>query len=119
MATYSPSVKSEDAVIDWTLSAVDVWRRVRAYSPWPTATTTVDGQPLRILEACSIDAPPAPPGTVMPLPEGVDAPPGSGFAVACGQGALAVVRGQRAGKRPLSGEELLRGYLGLMGKRLG
>ena len=119
LATYSPSVKREDAVIDWTLNAVDVWRRVRAYVPWPVATTTVGGEPLRILDAWPFDAPRRTPGMVVPLPDDVGAPPGTGFVVTCGDGALAIVRGQRAGKRPLSGEELLRGYRGLMGKRLG
>ena len=119
VATYSPSVKREDAVIDWTLSADDVWRRVRAYSPWPVATTSVNGESLRILEARPLDAPSGMPGTVVPLPEDANVPPGTGFAVTCGEGALAVVRGQRAGKRQLSGEDLLRGFQELMGKRLG
>ena len=56
---------------------------------------------------------------VIPLPEDASLPPGTGFAVTCGEGALAVVRGQRAGKRQLSGEDLLRGFQELMGKRLG
>ena len=119
LATYSPSVKREDAVIDWTLDAVDVWRRVRAYAPWPVATTTVDGEPLRILDSWPLDALSGTPGMVVQLPDDVGAPAGTGFAVTCGEGALAIVRGQRAGKRPLGGEELLRGYRGLMGKRLG
>jgi methionyl-tRNA formyltransferase len=59
------------------------------------------------------------PGTVLALPDVVDAPQGAGFAVQCGRGALAVVRTQRAGKRAVSGAELLRGARGLIGKRLG
>jgi methionyl-tRNA formyltransferase len=46
-------------------------------------------------------------------------PEGAAFAVRCGRGALAVVRTQRAGRRPMSGEELLRGWRGLIGGRLG
>jgi methionyl-tRNA formyltransferase len=118
-ASYAPQVRREDAVIDWSLPAVDVWRRVRAYNPWPVATTTVDGEPLRILEAWPLEAElPAPPGAMLPLPAGAQAPAGAGFAVRCGQGALAVVRAQRAGKRAISGEELLRGWRDLLGKRL-
>jgi methionyl-tRNA formyltransferase len=99
---------------------VDVWRRVRAYNPWPVATTTVDGEPLRILEAWSVDADAdAPPGTVVRLPEGVAAPAGAGFAVRCGKRLLAVVRAQRAGKRAVTGAELLRGWRDLLGRRLG
>ncbi|MEX0785372.1 MAG: methionyl-tRNA formyltransferase [Dehalococcoidia bacterium] len=118
--SYAPLVKREDAVIDWSLPATDVWRRVRAYNPWPVATTSVDGEALRILEAWPLEAEvDAPPGTAIELPAGASAPGGAGFAVRCGVGALAVVRGQRAGKRALSGEELLRGYRGLIGKGLG
>lgn len=119
LATHSRSVKREDAVIDWSMSATEVWRRVKAYAPWPVATTTVDGEPLRILEAWPVDGLAGDPGRVVELPEENDAPAGAGFAVACGEGALAVVRGQRAGKRPLSGEDLLRGYRDLMGRQLG
>ena len=119
LATYAPQVRREDALIDWSLPAVDVWRRVRAYNPWPVATTSVDGAPLRILEAWPLESEAGdPPGSVVPLPGGA-AVPGAAFAVSCGRGLLAVVRAQRPGKRVVSGEELLRGYRGLIGKRLG
>ena len=119
-STYAPPVRREDAVIDWSLPAVEVWRRVRAYNPWPVATTTLDGEPLRILQAWPLDVEArVEPGTVLALPDGSDAPEGAGFAVRCGQGALAVVRAQRAGRRGVSGAELLRGARGLIGKRLG
>ena len=118
-ASNAPTVQREDAVIDWSLPAVDVWRRVRAYQPWPVATTRVGDEPLRILEAWPLSADPdVPPGTVLPLPEATEAPAGAGFAVRCGQGVLAVVRAQRAGRRALTGEELLRGFQGLLSKRL-
>lgn len=119
LASYAPQLRREDADIDWSLPAGDVWRRVRAYNPWPVATTTVDGTPLRILEAWPLERDAvAPPGTVVPLPDGATIP-GAAFAACCGRGLLAVVLAQRPGRRPLSGEELLRGYRGLIGKRLG
>ncbi len=119
-ATYAPPVKRADAVIDWSLPAVEVWRRVRAYNPWPVATTTVAGEPLRILEAWPLDDEiDTLIGTVVHLPEGASTPAGAGFAVRCGRGLLAVVRAQRAGRRAVSGEELLRGWRDLLGKRLG
>ncbi len=120
LATHAPSVQASDAVIDWSVPAVDVWRRVRAYAPWPVARTTLAGQPLRILKARPLDVAHAEqPGTVFALPEGVDNGDGAGFAVSCGAGALAVVEAQRAGKRALTGAELLRGVRGLIGSRLG
>lgn len=120
LVTYAPPLKHSDALIDWALPAVEIWRRVRAYNPWPVATTTVGGQVLRILEAWPLeDLIGAPPGTIVRLPEGVAAPTGAGFAVRGGRGLLAVVRAQRAGRRAVSGEELLRGWRGLLGKRVG
>ena len=118
-ASYARTLRREDARIDWSRPAVDVWRQVRAYSPWPVATTSVDGEPLRILEAWPLAGQPdARPGTVLALPQDAAAPAGAGFAVRCGDGLLAVVRAQRSGRRVLSGEELLRGFRALLGKRL-
>ena len=120
LATYAPTITPAEAVIDWSLSATDVWRRVRAYNPWPVARTSAGGETLRLLEAWPVaDEADVEPGTVVALPSGVDAPEGAGFAVRCGEGLLAVVRGQREGRRELSGVELLRGFRGLMGMRLG
>jgi methionyl-tRNA formyltransferase len=112
LATYAPQIKREDAQIDWSLPATDIWRRVRAYNPWPVAFTSLDGEVLRVWEARPLDQEDgAEPGTVVAAD--------GGFAVRCGAGKLSIVRAQRAGKRAMSGEELLRGTRGLIGKRLG
>lgn len=117
-ATYAPSIRKEQALIDWGLPAVDVWRRVRAYNPWPVAFTLLDGQPLRILEATPLDNEgPEPPGTVLPLPP--EQAVLDGFAVRCGRGTLIATCVQRAGRRAMSGAEFLRGQRGLIGRRLG
>jgi methionyl-tRNA formyltransferase len=117
-ASYAPTLRKEDAIIDWALPADEIWRQVRAYNPWPVATTTLEGEPLRILEAWPLeDEPDREPGTVVGSLQG--APAGTGFAVRCGRGSLAIVQAQRAGRRPVSGEELLRGMSGLPGRRLG
>ena len=51
MASYCKKLVKADGEIDWRLPAVDIWRRVRAYNPWPGAATTWQGRQLRILEA--------------------------------------------------------------------
>ena len=42
-ATVCPLLRKEDGAIDWTLPAIDIWRRVRAYNPWPGAFTSLGG----------------------------------------------------------------------------
>lgn len=115
-ATYAPTLRKEDALIDWSLQAEEICRRVRAYNPWPVATTTLAGETLRIWEARPLDDEPAvPPGTVVAL----SATATIAFTVRCGQGSLAIERAQRAGKRAVTGEALLRGMPALLGARLG
>lgn len=117
-ATYAPSIRKEEALIDWSLPAVDIWRRVRAYNPWPVAFTLLDGQPLRILEATPLaNEGPEPPGTVLPLPS--EQATLDGFAVRCGWATLVATYVQRAGGRAMNGTDFLRGQRGLIGRRLG
>lgn len=126
-ATYAPRIHKEEGLIDWQLSALEIWRRVRAYNPWPGAFTYVDGQLLHIWEAW-----PLPqdqnnsPGQTVPLraqdipglPD-IYANAGSIFGVQTGQGVLAVLRVQRAGRKALPTAEFLRGQRGFIGRRLG
>ena len=131
-ASYAPRLRREDGAVDWSLPAAEIWRRVRAYQPWPQATATDPrrggaGGPLLIQEAWPAPLPEgaagAPPGTVLagsgeplsPLLPGRRA-----LAVAAtGEGGLALLRLQRAGRRSMGIEEYLRGDPRLIGSRLG
>ena len=124
LATKAPPLKKEHGRIDWALPAVDIWRRVRAYNPWPGAQTTLDGEPLRIWQAWPLPGAAAPPGAVVALnddqraalPQGADP---ETFAVATGDGVLAVLSLQRAGRKALSPGDFLHGMRDLIGRRLG
>lgn len=122
LVTYAPQLTRADALIDWSLPAVEVWRRVRAFNPWPVAHTRWRGEELRIHEAWPLTHDSGEiPGTVLPptpLPPESDDPQTT-FAVATGAGALAVRRLQRPGKRALNGEEFLRGQRDFVGDALG
>jgi methionyl-tRNA formyltransferase len=120
-ATYAPMLRKEDGYVDWGLPAEDIWRRVRAFTPWPGAFTYLDGQPLRLLDTWPLRAGDGgqPVGTVVTCPPGADVPGQAGFAVVTGRGLLAIMRLQLAGRRPLPAADFLRGQRGLMGKRLG
>ncbi len=124
-ATTCPLIRKEDGALDWGLPATDIWRRVRAYNPWPGAYTTLDGELLHIWQARPLDAnSSARPGTVLELGEAwmnglpVEAINQAAFAVQTGRGVLVPMEVQRAGRRALSAAELLRGMPGLIGQRL-
>ena len=64
-SSYAPKLQLSDGAIDWTATAEQVSRRIRAVTPEPGAHTIVDGVRLKVLEAAiARDAPPLPPGTI-------------------------------------------------------
>lgn len=100
LSTYAAKLDKREAWLDWTQSAAQLERQVRAFNPWPVAQTahTQDQaqRTLRIWEA-SAQAPTgdSSPGTVIAL--SADA-----LTVACGEGALDIQRLQLPGGKPLA-----------------
>lgn len=112
-ATYTKPISKGDGVIDWSLPAVDIWHRVRAYNPRPGARTWWKGDQLKIMRA-------------RPLPDwkGEAKAAGvvqldSGVAVAAGEGALLLEEIQLAGKRAMLAEDFVRGQRDFVGSELG
>jgi methionyl-tRNA formyltransferase len=104
-ATYAPILKKEDGRIDWSLDAHTIERRIRAFTPWPSAYTILNGKLLKVFTA-RLERPvplSAPPGTV------VEVTPIS-FTVATGSGGLSVQEIQLAGKKRMPSEEFLKGH---------
>lgn len=113
LASYAPMIRKADGRIDWTLPAAQITRQVRAYQPWPGATTFWNGKPLKLLKA-------------QPLPEvAVKEGPGrvlawgDAAAVVTGKGLLLLEEVQLAGRRPLPIGDFLRGQRGFVGSVLG
>ncbi|HEX5601624.1 MAG TPA: methionyl-tRNA formyltransferase [Pyrinomonadaceae bacterium] len=50
-ATFAPVLKKEDGLIDWSLSAFQIERRIRGFQPWPNAYTKFDSKSLILWEA--------------------------------------------------------------------
>lgn len=50
-ATFAPILKKEDGLIDWSLSAFDIERRIRGFQPWPNAYTNFNSKSLILWEA--------------------------------------------------------------------
>ena len=100
-ATLAPMIKKEDGRIDWRRPALELARWVRAYNPWPSAHTTLDGTRLKIHRARAVGAVVGPPGTVHVT--------ASTIVVACGSGALQLDQLQLAGRKSLSAADFVRG----------
>jgi methionyl-tRNA formyltransferase len=91
-ATLAPILTKEDGKVDWTRPAAAIAARLRGFTPWPGAWTTLEGKTLKLLDVETIDgAASGAPGTGTKLP-------GRGLAVACGAGTLLVKRLQPEGK---------------------
>ena len=103
LASYVSMVQKEDGLIDWALPATEIWRRVRAYNPWPGAFTHLDRAVLHIWEAWPLMGDGTePPGMVVDAPRSVEGPArDAGVAVQTGEGLLAVLRVQKEGRRAL------------------
>lgn len=102
-ATYAPKLTRESGFVEWTASAHEVGRHVRAYDPKPGAWGRVNGGEVKLFGARV-----APRGSSHGAGE-VLAIDEAGMLVACGGGALRVTVVQPAGKRRLSPLEWSRG----------
>ncbi len=110
-ATYSAPITKEAGEIDWHLPAVDIWRRVRAFQPWPGCYTRWKGRRLEIIEAVPLTGEGSPGvGQVVALNR-----EGAAFGVKTGEGILGVLQMQLEGKRAMSAAEFLRGQRQLIG----
>lgn len=105
--TYAKKIAKDEARIDWTKPAREIDCLIRGLSPVPGAWVAAKGERLKILYGEPAEGSGAP-GTVLD----------DALTVACGEGALRLVRVQRAGRGPMEAAELLRGFALPKGTRL-
>jgi methionyl-tRNA formyltransferase len=113
-ATYSKLITSEDGDIDWHLSAVELWRKVRAYNPWPSCYTWCQGKRLRIHEAIPLGG-----GRVREIGEVIALAEHPGVGVVTGEGILGLCQVQLEGRREMSVDDFVRGKRDFIGCVLG
>ena len=114
LATLAPRLRKEQGAIDWTQSADEIERQVRAFAPWPGTFTTVPAGLLKVIEverAADISAPSSPPGTLFKAQKR--------YYVTTGEGVLRLLAVQPAGKKAMAAEALLNGQPELLGVQLG
>ncbi|MGR3760808.1 methionyl-tRNA formyltransferase [Roseobacteraceae bacterium NS-SX3] len=105
--TYAAKIDKGEARIDWTRPAPEVDRKIRGLSPFPGAWCEMGGQRVKLLASRLAEGAGAP-GEVLD----------DGLTVACGSGAVELLRLQRAGKGAQDREEFLRGFPVPKGSRL-
>ncbi|WP_170584908.1 methionyl-tRNA formyltransferase [Ruegeria arenilitoris] len=106
--TYAAKIDKAEARVDWSRPAVEVDRQIRGLSPFPGAWTQIEGERVKLL-ASSLSDGQGVPGEVLD----------DALRVACGAGAVELLRLQRAGKAAQDRETFLRGWPIPAGTRLG
>jgi len=109
--TIARKIRREDGRLDWKQSAETLWRRLRAFTPWPGAfaflPSASDTRLLKVHAALPETAPPdaaqATPGTVLPGDR-------SSLRVACGSGVLRLLEVQSEGGRRMDAGAFLAGH---------
>ncbi|MBK8016033.1 MAG: methionyl-tRNA formyltransferase [Betaproteobacteria bacterium] len=111
-ATYAAKIRKEDAFLDFSLPALDLDRRVRAFDPVPGCQVVVCGEPVKIWRAhVSQERTTAVPGTVVNVSE-------RGIGIACGAGTILMAEElQRSGSRRIDAGAFLRGLPVVAGDR--
>lgn len=104
--SYAHKIEKHEAAIDWSQPAPVIARRIRAFNPFPGASTSCRGEVIKLWR-CEIKSASGvtdkAPGTVLSVSE-------AGVAVQCGQGVLLLAELQRAGGKRLPATEFLRGF---------
>ena len=106
--TYAHKIEKAEAAINWALPAAVIARRVRAFNPFPGASTALAGEAIKVwaahVETDSVaDAGAAVPGQVLAVePQGIR--------VMTGDGVLVLDELQRAGGKRLPAADFLRGF---------
>lgn len=101
LATYAEKLSKEEAQLDWTLSAAQLERCIRAFNPWPVSYFYIEEQPVKVWQANA-------------LPHQAGAQPGevvhadkNGIQIATAEGILNIQTLQPAGKKAMSAQDIL------------
>ncbi len=104
--TYAHKIEKSESLIDWTLPAEVIGRRIRAFDPFPGASTQAGDEVIKLwsyeIDSC-YRAHSLVPGQILASND-------SGVTVACGEGALRLTVLQRAGGKRLAAADFLRGF---------
>ena len=113
-ATFAPVLKKEDGLINWSLNAVSIERRVRGFQPWPNAYTSFSSRGLTIWRAQSASS------VSEGMPGEVIAANGDELIVGCGrQTALRLIEVQPEARKRIGVRDFINGMRVKVGDRFG
>jgi len=101
--THAAKLSKEDSILDWRRTAVELHQQIRGLHPWPGTYFMHGDDCLKVSEAELIDtinAESSAPGIILD----------NHLTIACGRGALRLLKIQKPGGKWLSADEFLRGY---------
>lgn len=105
-ACYAHKIEKHEATIDWSQPVALIARRIRAFNPFPGASTTCGGEAIKLWRA-EVESESMQSGK---LPGTILSSTPAGVTVQCGQGLLRLSELQRAGGKRLPATEFLRGF---------
>jgi methionyl-tRNA formyltransferase len=100
-AKYAKKLSKDEANIDWSMTASQIERNIRAFNPWPACFTQMGGQTVKIYQARVVDQS-GNPGQILLSDK-------NGVIVACGEHALCITQLQPQGKKPMAINDFLNG----------
>jgi methionyl-tRNA formyltransferase len=102
-ACYAPKLKKEEAMLDWTRPARELHCKIRAFNPYPVATTSFRDNLLRLWQVGAIDAGVGQvPGTIVRADK-------NGVRVQTGDGVLVLTNLQLEGGKILAASDFVNG----------
>ena len=114
-ASYTSMVKKEDGELDWNRPAIQLWRKVRAFNPWPGCYVKWMDSRIKIVAAVPlVDMEKGRVGQVIALPVGEV----TRVAVRTGDGLLGLVTVQPGGKREMTAGDFVAGHRNFVGSVL-
>ncbi len=104
-ASYASKINKLEAAIDWTLDALHIERKIRAFNPYPGASTGLAGNPVKIWQASVVDS-----GISSGKSGEIINASNDGIVVACGHNALRIEILQPAGGKKLTAAQFMAGH---------
>ena len=106
-SNYAEKLSKEEAKLDWSLSAMQLERNIRAFNPWPIAYFSMEdkegnAQTLKVYQAEVLPHQDKSAGTILRADK-------NGIQIATADGVLNLLQLQPAGKKPMSVQDLLNG----------